>query len=132
MATATKSETKVTAPAPGFTPEEIEAAEAEQVFPISREGLLAQRKYHRLSNKIKELKAEQDAAQAFLEAECAQKGAKKLTYKGVVAVEIVGTTKTTNDYKGLWAKFPAIQQVFVSEFQTKDTDATRFDAKKPV
>lgn len=127
MATAT---TQVTAPE--LSVEEIEAAEAEQVFPISREGLLAQRKYHRLSNKIKELKAEQDAAQAFLEAECAQKGAKKLTYKGVVAVEIVGTTKTTNDYKGLWVKYPEIQQAFVSEFQTKDTTATRFDAKKPV
>lgn len=127
MATAT---TQVTAPE--LSVEEIEAAEAEQVFPISREGLLAQRKYHRLSNKIKELKAEMEAAQAFLEAECATKGAKKLTYKGVVAVEIVGTTKTTNDYKGLWAKFPQIQQVFVSEFQTKDSTATRFDAKKPV
>lgn len=127
MATAT---TQVTAPV--LSDEEIEAAEAEQVFPISREGLLAQRKYHRLSNKIKELKAEMDEAQAFLEAECAQKGAKKLTYKGIVAVEIVGTTKTTNDYKGLWIKFPQIQQVFVSEFQTKDTTATRFDAKKPV
>lgn len=127
MATAT---TQVTAPE--LSVEEIEAAEAEQVFPISREGLLAQRRYHRLSNKIKELKAEMEEAQAFLEAECAQKGAKKLTYKGVVAVEIVGTTKTTNDYKGLWVKYPEIQQAFVSEFQTKDTTATRFDAKKPV
>ena len=131
MATATKSETKVTAPAPGLTPEEIEAAENEQVFPISKEGLLAQRKYHRLQNKIKELKAEMDEAQAFLEAECEAKGAKKLTYKGVVAVEIVGTTQTKNDYKGLWELYPMIQQVFVSEFQTK-TPSTRFDAKKPV
>lgn len=128
MATATKSQ--VTTPVQ--TAEELEAAEAEQIVPISKEGLLAQRKYHRLQNKIKELKAEQDAAQEFLEAECAAKNAKKLTYKGVVAVEIVGTTKTTNDYKGLWTKFPEVQAVFVSEFQTKDTNATRFDAKKPV
>ena len=131
MATATKSETKVTAPAPGLTPEEIEAAENEQVFPISKEGLLAQRKYHRLQNKIKELKAEMDEAQAFLEKECADKGAKKLTYKGVVAVEIVGTTKTTNNYKGLWDAYPLIQQVFVSSFQSKEP-STRFDAKKAV
>lgn len=131
MATATKSETKVTAPAPGLTPDEIEAAELEQVFPISREGRIAQRKYHRLKNKIKELQAEADEAQAFLEAECAQKGAKVLTYKGVPAVEIVDTTQTKNDYKGLWEKFPQIQQVFVSTFQSK-TPATRFDAKKPV
>lgn len=127
MATAT---TQVTAPVQ--TEEELEAAANEQVFPISKAGLLAQRKYHRLQNKIKELKAQQDEAQAFLEAECAEKGAKKLTYKGVVAVEIVGTTKTSNDYKGLWAKFPEVQAVFVSEFQTKDTNATRFDAKKAV
>jgi len=131
MATATKSETKVTAPAPGLTPEEIEAAEAEQVFPISHEGLLAQRKYHRLKNKIKQLQAEADEAQAFLEAECEQKNAKVLTYKGVPAVEMVDTTQTKNDYKGLWEKFPQIQQVFVSSFQSK-TPATRFDAKKPV
>jgi hypothetical protein len=121
----------VTAPAPGQTPEEIEAAELEQIVPISKEGLLMQRKYHRLQNKMKELKAELDEAQAFLEAECAEKNAKKLTYKGVVAVEIVNTTQTKNDYKGLWETYPLIQQVFVSEFQSK-TPATRFDAKKPV
>lgn len=131
MATATKSATKVTAPAPGLTPEEIEAAEAEQIFPISREGLAAQRRYHRLKNKLKEIQAEIDEAQEFLEKECAEKGAKKLTYKGVVAVEIVDTTQTKNDYKGLWEKFPQIQAVFVSEFQTK-APSTRFDAKKAV
>lgn len=127
MATATPQVT-----APVQTEEELAAAEAEQIVPISKEGLHAQRKYHRLQNKIKELKAEMEEAQAFLEAECAEKNAKKLTYKGVVAVEIVPTTKTTNDYKGLWKKYPQVQSVFISEFQTKDTNATRFDAKKPV
>lgn len=128
MATATKSQ--VTAPVQ--TAEELEAAEAEQIVPISKEGLIAHRRYHRNMAKMKELKAQMDADQEFLENECAEKHAKKLSYRGVVAVEIVGTTKTTNDYKGLWKKFPEVQAVFISEFQTKDTDATRFDAKKPV
>lgn len=128
MATATK--TQVTAPVQ--TAEELEAAELEQIVPISKEGLAAQRRYHRNKNKIKELQAQIDADQAFLEAECEEKNAKKLTYKGVVAVEIVPTTKVSNDYKGFWKQYPMVQAIFVADFQEKDTNATRFDAKKPV
>lgn len=128
MATATKSQ--VTAPVQ--TAEELEAAEAEQIVPISKEGLIAQRRYHRNKAKIKELEAQCDADQEFLEAECAEKNAKALSHKGVVAVEMVGTTKTTNDYKGFWKKYPMVQSIFLSDFQTKDTKAVRFDAKKPV
>lgn len=129
METVTKPKTKVTAPAQ--TPEEVEAAEAEQVVPISKAGLLAQRRYHRNKAKIKELQSQCAEDQKLLEDEAEEKNAKVLTYKGVPAVAIVDTTSTENDYKGLWKKYPQIQAAFVSEFQTK-TPSTRFDAKKPV
>lgn len=126
MATAT---TQVTAPA--VLPEEAEALLAEQIVPISKEGLQKQRRYHRIQTLKKELEAEAEAIKEFHEAEMKAQGAKALSYKGVVAVEMVDTTATKNDYKGLWKKYPEIMATFVSDFQTK-TPSTRYDAKKPV
>lgn len=113
------------------TQEELEAAEAEQIVPISREGLLKQRRYHKIQAMIKTLEAERDSIKEFHKNEMEEKNAKALSYKGVVAVEMVDTTETKSNYKGLFAKYPEIQAVFVSEFQTK-TPTTRYDAKKPV
>lgn len=129
MATATKSQTKVTAPVQ--TAEELAAAEAEQVVPISKEGLRLQRRYHKIQAMKKALDAELEEIKAFHEAEMKDQGAKALSYRGVVAVEMVDTTKTTNDYKGLWKAHPEIQAVFISKFQTKEP-SVRYDAKKAV
>jgi hypothetical protein len=124
MTTAVKS-------VPVQSQEELDAAEAEQIVPISREGLLKQRRYHKIQAMKKALDAELEDIKAFHEAEMKEKGAKALSYKGVVAVEMVDTTKVTNNYKGLFAKYPEIQSVFVSDFQTKEP-SVRYDAKKPV
>jgi hypothetical protein len=124
MTTATKS-------APVLSQEEIEAAEAEQIVPISRESLLKQRRYHKVQAMIKKLNAELDEIKTFHKAEMEAQNAKALSYKGVVAVELVDTTETKSNYKGLFAKYPEIQAVFVSDFQTK-TPTTRYDAKKAV
>lgn len=126
MATAT---TQVTAPVQ--TPEEIEAAEAEQIVPISKEGLKLQREYHRILNREKQDAARKKEIAAALEKEMEDQGAKALSYKGVVAAAMVPTTETKNNYAGLWEKYPQIKAVFVAQFQKK-TPATRFDAKKPV
>lgn len=124
MTTALKS-------APVLSQEELDAAEAEQIVPISREGLLKQRRYHKVQAMIKKLNAELEEIKEAHKAEMEEKNAKALSYKGVVAVELVDTTETKNNYKGLFQKFPEIQSVFVSEFQSK-TPSTRYDAKKPV
>lgn len=124
MTTATKS-------APVLSQEEMDAAEAEQIVPISREGLLKQRRYHKVQAMIKKLEAEAEDIKDFHTKEMQEQNAKALSYKGVVAVELVDTTQTKSNYKGLFSKYPEVQAVFLSEFQTK-TPSTRYDAKKPV
>lgn len=107
------------------TPEELEAAAQEQIVPISKDGLKKVRRKHAIRANLKRLKVEEEKIDEDLKSEMAEKHAKSLAYKGVVAVAIEDTTSVKTNSKQLFLDYPQLEAVYV----TKDTEATRFVLK---
>lgn len=111
--------------APVQTPEEIEAAEAEQIAKISPEGLKKVRRLHKVKALLKQLETEEEDIKNFLKEEMVEKDAKVLTFKGVPACAMERTTQVKSNSKQLFLDYPQLEAIYV----TKNPDASRFALK---